>query len=707
MKLFIAEKPDLAKDIVRCLDEKFIQKDGYYESNSYCVTWCYGHVLESVDPEQYNPSYSKWNIEDLPLKLYPVKLQPKKTTSKQVKIIIDLIKKADSIVNAGDPDDEGQLLVDEILIYCNNKKAVKRLLINDPTDEAIKNALNNMQSNSLYKGLYLKALARSVSDAIYGLSMTRAVTILNGNKTLLSIGRVQTPILAMIIKRYLENKNHIKSFYYVINAIFDHDLKGVWQPSDFNNVPIDDKKRLINKDFAQSIADKVKSKKGIIVDKLLDNKEISPPLPYNLAKLQQDMNKLYGYTAENTIEFTQQLREKYKAITYNRSDCSYLSDEQYKNAPDLISKLKTLYNYDSINFDSSLKSSAFDSSKITAHTAIIPTFNIPKVGELSIGLKNVYTAIVERFLCQFLPNKKYQSLIVTINVENETFILRENKITDKGFTTFLKPDNDNEDVIDINSFEKLSQFAINDSIICNNATVEEKETKPKPLFTEASLLSALVRVADFVEDPKIKQLLRDKDKDKKDEHGGIGTPATRHLMFENLKKRGFITLNKNYLVPTELGLSFYNSLPDKVLAPDLTALLSEQQSFIESGKLSLNDFVNSLYADISDLLKSITIKNVSHEVSSSNNAVVKCPFCSSSLHFGTKVVKCVNTNCGFLIFKNIAKKDLTDSQINELLTKRVTKLIKGFKSKNDKDFNARLSLEDNKKVIFLFDNAIK
>lgn len=700
MKLFIAEKPDLARDIVRCLDEKFTQKDGYYESNNYWVTWCYGHILESVGPEEYNPNYAKWNIEDLPLKLYPVKLKPKKTASKQVKIIIDLIKKADSIVNAGDPDDEGQLLVDEILIYCNNKKNVERLLISDPTDEAIKNALHSMKSNSLYKGLYLKALARSVSDSIYGLSMTRAITILNGNKNTLSIGRVQTPILAMIVKRYLENKNHKKSFYYVINGTFDN-FKGYWQPAD--DVPVDEKKRLINKDYAQSIVNKVKSKKGIVVNKSLDNKEISPPLPYNLAKLQQDMNNKYGYSAETTLNLTQQLREKYKAITYNRSDCSYLSDEQYKNAPDLISKLKTLNNYGSIDFDSNIKSSAFNSSKITAHTAIIPTLNIPNIGELSSDEKNVYTAIVERFLCQFLPNKKYLSLIITINVENETFILKENKITDSGFTLFLKTDND-EEIQNTESFDLLNKLVLNDSILCKDSSIEEKETKPRPLFTEASLLSALVRVADYVEDPRIKQLLKDKDKDKKDEHGGIGTPATRHLMFENLKKRGFITLNKNNLVPTELGLAFCNSLPEKVLAPDLTALLSEQQDFIQSGKLSMNDFVNSLYSDISDLLKSMNANSISQLSSSSED---KCPFCSSSLQFSPKVVKCSNIKCGLIVFKNIAKKDLTDSQIQELLTKRVTKLIKGFKSKNGKDFNARLSLEDDKKVIFLFDNSNK
>lgn len=691
MKLFIAEKPDLAKDIIKGLDEKFEQKDGFYQSSNYYVTWCFGHVLEMVDPEQINPDYAKWKIEDLPLKLYPVQLKPKKSASKQVKIILDLIKKSDEIVNAGDPDDEGQLLVDEILIYCNNQKPVERLLINDNTDNSVREALANMKSNNLYKGLYLKALARSVSDAIYGLSMTRAVTIQaqkNGNKGVLSIGRVQTPILALIVKRYLENKNHQKSLYFVINGTFNSNLKGFWKATE--SAPLDDKKRLINKDYALSVVNKVKNKTGYIISKTLDDKEVSPPLPYNLVKLQQDMNKLFGYTASQTLEITQELREKFKSITYNRSDCSYLSDEQYQKSPALISKLKCIDNYNAINFDSNIKSNAFDSSKITAHTAIIPSDNVPDIGKLSLAQKNVYFAIVERFLCQFLPNKKYQSLTINISIENETFILKANKTINAGFTSFLKEDNnDNDD--DITFFDELNKLDINDSVMCNDAIVEEKETKPQPLFTEASLLSALVRVADFVEDPKIKQLLKNKDKDKKDEHGGIGTPATRHTMIETLKNRGFIKLDKKNLIPTELGLSFYQSLPQKVLLPDLTALLSEQQELIQKGELSIDEFVNNLYDDITKLIS--TELDISIVKPVENRLSLNCPVCSNTLLSKDKLVHC--KNCDFKIWKKIAGKTLTENEINMLIEKKVTNEIKGFTSKAGKVFDAQLELVDN------------
>lgn len=699
MKLFIAEKPDLARDIVNGLcesGEKFELKDGFYQSGNYCVTWCYGHVLEMVEPEQINPSYAEWRMEDLPLKLYPVRLKPKANTSKQVKIILDLIRKADSIVNAGDPDDEGQLLVDEILIYCNNKKPVERLLINDNTNKAVVEALNNMKSNNMYKGLYLKALARSISDAIYGLSMTRAVTIQlqkNGNKGIYSIGRVQTPVLALIVKRYLENKNHQKSSYFVINGTFNSSLNGYWKATE--TAPLDDKKRLINKEYALSIVKKVSNKNGYIINKVIDDKEISPPLPYNLVKLQQDMNKLFGYSSSKTVEITQELREKFKAITYNRSDCSYLSDEQYQKSPELIAKLKSINNYKSFEFDSNIKSNAFDNSKITAHTAIIPSDNIPDISKLTSSQKNVYLAITERFLCQFLPNKKYQTLTISINVEDETFVLKSSRITCAGFTSFLK--DDNEDIVNDSMFDILSNLSINDSIMCNSAAVEEKETKPLPLFTEASLLAALVRVADFVEDPKIKQLLRDKDRDKKDEHGGIGMPATRHLMIEILKKRGFIELDKKNLIPTPLGLSYCKALPSKVLLPDLTALLSEQQELIQKGELSIDEFVNKLYEDITNLISELDVSSIK---TYENELSTNCPKCNNKLISKEKFIQC--KICDFKIWKTIAGKTLSKSQINVLLEKKSTGLIDGFISKTGKKFKAKLELVDNT-VKFKFD----
>lgn len=701
MRLFIAEKPDLAKAVVSGIGGHFEKKDGYFESTNDIVTWCYGHLLELKSPEDFDPSYKAWTMESLPLKLYPVQLQPKDTAKKQTKTVLDLIKKADEIVHTGDPDDEGQLLVDELLIYANNKKPVKRLLINDLEDNAVKESLKNMRSNSDFQGLYKKALARSVADAIYGISLTRACTIkANQRGTVFSVGRVQTPVLGLITKRYLDFKEHKKSFYYVLKSKFNDSFEATYSVKD--DAPVDDKKRIINQDYLKEIQTKISGKHGSITDIRRESKETTAPLPYNLAKLQQDMSNKYGYTAAKTLEITQELREKYKAITYNRSDCSYLSSEQFEQSPRI---LKNVIGYfgNNLSFNENQKTSAFDDSKITAHTAIIPTESRVNIDSLTQEQKNVYRAVCERFLVQFLPTKKFDVITATVSIENEIFKLKAQNLTDKGFTVLLSEteETENEENEVSSNFSELEKLSKNDSVICSSANVEAKETKPKPLFTEASLLSALVRVADFVEDPKIKALLKSKDKDKKDEHGGIGTPATRHTFTEILKKRGFIELSGKNLIPTSLGIDYYNSLPQKVLLPDLTALMFEQQELIEKNELSVDDFVNNIYLDIETILNDIKTSGLS-EIKKVSDLDYQCPFCKNNLDSLPKLVKCTDKNCGFIIWKEIASKKLTDNQIKTLITKRETSEIKGFKAKSGKPFDAKLKLNDDKKVNFEF-----
>lgn len=703
MRVFIAEKPDLAKAIVNGIGGHFEKKDGYFESTNDIVTWCYGHLLELKKPEEFDPSYKAWTMESLPLKLYPVQLQPKEASKKQTKTVLDLIKNADEIVHAGDPDDEGQLLVDELLIYANNKKPVKRLLINDLEHNAVKESLKNMRPNSDFQGLYKKALARSVADAIYGMSLTRACTIKAGNQkgSVFSVGRVQTPVLGLIIKRYLESKSHQKSFYYVLKAKFgDNEFDASYLIKD--DAPTDDKKRIINKDYLKEIQTKIIGKYGSITNINRESKETIAPLPYNLAKLQQDMSKKYGYTATKTLEITQELREKYQAITYNRSDCSYLSSEQFEKSPRILKNI-IVYFGKNLSFNENQKTRAFDDSKITAHTAIIPTEKTVNIDLFNEEQKNVYRAICERFLIQFLPTKKYDVITVTVSIENETFILKSQNITDNGFTTLLtdvKEENEeNEENEVLSNFFELEKMTKNDSLICSTANIEANETKPKPLFTEASLLSAMVRVADFVEDPKIRELLKAKDKDKKDEHGGIGTPATRHTFTEILKKRGFIELNGKNLVPTKVGIDYYNSLPKKILLPDLTALMFEQQERIEKNELSVDDFINNIYLDIEAILNEIKMNNF--EIENTNALDYKCPFCDGDLDSLPKSIKCMK-GCGLIVWREIAGKRLTDNQMRDLITKRCTSEIKGFKSRAGSNFDAKLKLNDDKKVNFEF-----
>ncbi|EFE1844870.1 DNA topoisomerase III [Escherichia coli] len=703
MKLFIAEKPAVANDIVKALGGNFTRHDGWFESDNAIVTNCFGHIIESQPPENYNPDYKAWKVETLPLRLYPVKYQPVESAAKQVKTILELIRRGDvtEIVHAGDPDEEGQLLVDEVLEYAGNTKPVKRVLINDNTLPAVKKALANLKDNRDFRGLYLKALARSVADAVYGFSMTRAYSIpaqARGYKGTLSVGRVQTPILGLIVNRTRANQNHKSSFYYTMTGVFQRGadvIRANWKPGEF--APLTDRK-LLDKAWANGTAASLTGKPATVEAAATDDKKTAAPLPFNLVRLQQYMNKKFKLTAQKTLDITQQLREKYKAITYNRSDCSYLSDEQFSEAPQVIDALKSVFDQP-MNVDTTRKSKAFDSAKVTAHTAIIPTANVPDINALTPDERNVYLAIAQHYLVQFMPEKLYKEVSVAIQCGDESFYARARKTTDSGFEAFLGTETTNEDESDNDdsAFEQLCKIRTGETLTTKEVVVNEKKTTPPPLFTEASLLAALVRVADFVTDPTIKKLLKDKDKDKKDEHGGIGTPATRAAILETLKKRNYITLEKGKLIPTDTGYALIDALPGIAVNPDMTALWAEKQTAIENGELTVEEFINELYDELTGMISDVDLGEMKIEPAApagqSPRLSSPCPSCGKEIIIRPKGYFC--TGCEFKIWKNFSGKALSDKQVETLVTKGITGELKGFvSSKTNKNFSAKVKLVD-------------
>ncbi|MFH0421654.1 DNA topoisomerase, partial [Escherichia coli] len=615
------------------------------------------------------------------------------------------IRRADvtEIIHAGDPDDEGQLLVDEVLEYAGNTKPVKRVLINDNTLPAVKKALANPKNNRDFRGLYLKALARSVADAIYGLSMTRAYTIpakTKGYKGVLSVGRVQTPVLGLIVNRTRANKNHKSSFYYTMTGHFQRGadvIRANWKPGEF--APLTDRK-LLDKTWANGTATSLAGKPATVEAAATDDKKTAAPLPFNLVRLQQYMNKKFKMTAQKTLDITQQLREKYKAITYNRSDCSYLSDEQFSEAPQIIDALKSVFDQP-MDIDTTRKSKAFNSAKVTAHTAIIPTVSVPDVNALSTDERNVYLAIAQHYLVQFMPEKAYQEVSVAIQCGDESFYARARKTTDSGFEAFLGVENAGDDEAEVenddSAFDLLCKIRTGETVTTIEVVVNEKKTTPPPLFTEATLLAALVRVADFVTDPVIKKLLKDKDRDKKDEHGGIGTPATRASILETLKKRNYITLEKGKLIPTDTGYALIDALPDIAVNPDMTALWAEKQTLIENGKMTIEQFVDELYNDLIPMISNANSAEIKVSPSApsgqSQRLSSPCPSCGKQIVIRPKSYSC--TGCEFKIWKDFCGKSLTDKQIETLITKGVTSELKGFISqKTNKEFSAKVKLVD-------------
>ncbi|WP_050948410.1 type IA DNA topoisomerase, partial [Salmonella enterica] len=588
--------------------------------------------------------------------------------------------------------------------YAGNTKPVKRVLINDNTLPAVKKALANPKNNRDFRGLYLKALARSVADAIYGLSMTRAYTIpakTKGYKGVLSVGRVQTPVLGLIVNRTRANKNHKSSFYYTMTGHFQRGadvIRANWKPGEF--APLTDRK-LLDKTWANGTATSLAGKPATVEAAATDDKKTAAPLPFNLVRLQQYMNKKFKMTAQKTLDITQQLREKYKAITYNRSDCSYLSDEQFSEAPQIIDALKSVFDQP-MDIDTTRKSKAFNSAKVTAHTAIIPTVSVPDVNALSTDERNVYLAIAQHYLVQFMPEKAYQEVSVAIQCGDESFYARARKTTDSGFEAFLGVENAGDDEAEVenddSSFDLLCKIRTGETVTTKEVVVNEKKTTPPPLFTEATLLAALVRVADFVTDPVIKKLLKDKDRDKKDEHGGIGTPATRASILETLKKRNYITLEKGKLIPTDTGYALIDALPDIAVNPDMTALWAEKQTLIENGEMTIEQFVDELYNDLIPMISNANSAEIKVSPSApsgqSQRLSSPCPSCGKQIVIRPKSYSC--TGCEFKIWNEFSGKKITQAQAEKLIKSGKTDLIKGFKKKSGGTYDAVLVLEDKK-----------
>lgn len=638
MKLVIAEKPALAEAIKEAIGTDFQKKDGYYENQEYYISWCIGHMLEVMLPDEN----TKWSFDTLPLKHDGWYFHIKENTKKQYNVIKTLIDMSDEIINAGDPDEEGQLIVDSILynegmidLKGNTNKSIKRLLINDFNTSAIKKELSNLKDNNDYLTLSYMALARALADKTFGYNLTRAYTLKNnlaGNNNVISIGRVQTPMLALIVRREQEIKNHIKSYYYIIKSnavIAGNNFEFTYQPKE---TEIDDTKRIVSETIAEEILGRLNHNKDNAVVSKYETKEETEyvPLPYNLLDLQVDCSKFYNMKADKVMSVTQTLREKHKAITYNRSDCNYLLDETYEESPAIIACLQDIHDerlqniINNANID--IKSKAFNSSKTTAHTAIIPTQTKLDFNTFSDDEQKVFLLIANRFVMQFLTPAKYLKHTVILKVGDDYLIHNHRQLLDAGWKGIIS-EKDNYDINNID-YSKISE----------NTKVEQidfislkEETKPKKLYTTSSFLQDLKQVAIYCKDEKTKQLLKQKDKDKEGEKGGIGTPATRSTIIKNMYDRGYIKDDKKNIISTDLGKELISFLSDEITYPDMTAIWHEEMKEIDTDMSKLDNFINSVTEFSSEEIEKIK---------------------SSEATFKSNAQKCPNCETGYLIKRN-------------------------------------------------------
>lgn len=710
MILVIAEKPVLGKAIADALPGTATMKNGCIYKGDYIVTWVFGHMLSLKEPEDYDIGYKSWNINSLPIffKDWQVKIgkngnlnKGQISKSQRVNQIGSLLKQADEVIHAGDPDDEGQLLIDELLRWFNYKGIVKRLDTANTTLVAMKKALSHMTDNKPHEPYGWSAYARSVADLMVGINMSRLFSC--KNQTLLTIGRVQTPTLGLVVNRDLAIEGHHKQKYYTIacDINFNNDtVQADFIPSKTDSNLVDG--HILSKEYAEQICNRLKGQtlKNINITKKIIYE--APPLPFNLVKLQTYCSGKFGYSPQQVLDITQSLRENHKAITYNRSDCQYLSEEHYKEAPVTMKAVIMNIRYKPKSLDMNLKSKCFDSSKISAHFAIIPTNQKVNLDKLSEAEKNVYLAICKYYIAQFMPKAKKEQTNLSVELGNgEAIKAVSTVIIEQGYRSiFNEAEKDKA-----SNLSKIPEGIYSGKI--TDTDIAEKETKPPSRYTKASLNEDMTCISKYVKDPKIKQLLLSKDEGKEGERGSIGTSATRSGIIESLVKRGFLREDGKKVISTALGRELYRILPDEIKKADMTAEWWSIQEEIQNGTVNYNKLIDSVYDTIKHIVTNVdnypVVNNSIIAIKKKGGAVIgKCPRCGGDI-VETKTGFCCSnwkepTNCKFNIWKKsksplFAKTTFTAATVKKLLSGQSVKMKK-LVSKTGKEFEAEVKMKD-------------
>ena len=613
-RLFIAEKPDMGRQIASALAKPHKTGDGYIETGEGIVTWCIGHIMEMANPEEYNEDWKKWDWKFLPMIPSEWKINVTRDKAKQFKTIKELIKQVDEIVNAGDPGREGQLIVDEVLHYLKNRKPVQRILLHSLDHQSVRKALSNLEDNQKFFPLYQAGLCRGYADWLMGMNATRAYTLLgqkNGYKGVLSVGRVQSPTLAIVVRRDELIENFVPQDYFVVHGVFSKSnkpFKAYWKAQDTTNPTyIDDEERIKNKQFAEDITQKIKGKNAVIKSyEEKDGKE-NPPMPFNLSQMQSYASSKWGMTAKHVLDVCQSLYEKHLQ-TYPRTDCSYLPESQFGDAPIILNNITQAFQHLKnavTNADTNLKSSAWDDSKLGEHFGLIPTKEVADLNKLSADEQKIYQAVCERFITQFYPACTFKSGSVLIECENEIFKSTGKVIKDQGWrAVFNVVDEDDEGNKDEEE-QVFPDIATGDTLVCDNSGYAQQQTKPPARFTDGTLLKAMTNVHTLVTDPVQKKKLK--------ETKGIGREATRAQIMETLVKRGLLERKGKFLISAQAGRSLVHALPEKVVDPALTAMWENAFELVAQNKLSLEKFMEKQVAWVQQLIeqsRTATISNL-------------------------------------------------------------------------------------------------
>ena len=685
MIALIAEKPSVAKDIARIIGATQ-RNDGYLSGNGYMVTWAFGHLIQLAMPEAYG--VANFRRESLPIIPADFQLIPRQVKAekgykadpgvlKQLKVIKEVFDQCDRIIVATDAGREGELIFRYIFHYLNCHKPFVRLWISSLTDRAIREGMENLQPGERYDNLYLAAKSRSEADWLIGINATQALSVAAG-QGVFSLGRVQTPTLMMICDRYLENKNFVPTKFWQLKASTASGGIGFTAQSTA---------RWEQQPEAIAALQRVKDA-GQLVVKSVERKETAqePPLLYDLTTLQKEANTKLNFSVDKTLSIAQSLYEK-KVMSYPRTGSRYISEDVFEEMPERIALLERyprFAGYAAGLNGATLNRRSVNDGKVTDHHALIVTENLP--GELSKDERAVYELVAGRMLEAFSGKCVKDVTTALLSAGDTGFTVKGAVMKTAGWrAVFSEQDTEDEDAATLPPLQEGQTLPL------SGVDLLEKQTKPKPLHTESSLLAAMENAGKELEDAELKASLKD---------AGIGTPATRAAIIETLFARQYIVREKKNLVPTDKGLAVYRIVKDKKIADvEMTGMWETALAKIEAGSMDADTFRKGIEVYAAQ----ITAELLSVQLSFASGETCPCPKCGSGrILFYPKVAKCSNVDCTLTIFRSKCDKQLTDKQIVELVTKRKTGLIKGFKGKNGKAFDASLVLDEQFNVAFSF-----
>ena len=603
MRLFIAEKPSLARAIADVLPKPHRRGEGYIAcGNDQVVTWCVGHLLEQAQPDSYDSRYARWNLADLPIIPEKWRLQPRPSVAKQLKAIEGLLQQASEIVHAGDPDREGQLLVDEVLDYlqlpAGKRQRVQRCLINDLNPAAVERAVSRLRENREFIPLCVSALARSRADWLYGINMTRAWTLLGRNAGydgVLSVGRVQTPVLGLVVRRDEEIEHFVPKDYFEVKAHVvtpkEERFVASWVPSDACEPWQDEEGRVLHRPLAEHVLARIQGQPAQVTGYNDRRESETAPLPFSLSSLQIEAAKRYGLSAQSVLDCCQRLYETHKLITYPRSDSRYLPDEHYAGRHAVL-KAIAVHQPDltpPADFNTEQKNRCWDDKKVDAHHAIIPTARTGKVA-LSDNEARIYALIARQYLMQFCPDAQFRKCVIDLEIGGGRFVAKARFLAEAGWRALLG----NKERDEENDGTPLPVIAKGDTLLCERGELLEKQTQPPRPFTDATLLSAMTGIARFVQDKELKKVLRATD--------GLGTEATRAGIIELLFRRTFLVKKGRYIHSTEAGRALIHALPEMAARPDMTAQWESTLTRISEKSCRYDEFMQPLVSTLTTLI---------------------------------------------------------------------------------------------------------